>query len=80
MDAISGKFESRINGTIEKAISVAVEAEKETIIARAVAEFEKAVRQSVGSVALHVSNHFSIQRMGQDIVITVKMEKGGEGE
>lgn len=74
------KFESLINSQIEKAISSAVEEHKEELTAAAVEEFEKRVRKEVGEVALHVSNHFSIQRMGQDIVITVKMEKGGEGE
>lgn len=74
------KFESLINSQIEKAISSAVEEHKEELIAAAVEEFEKRVRKVVGEVALHVSNHFSIQRMGKDIVITVKMEKGGEGE
>lgn len=42
-------------------------------IKRAVADFERHLRELVGKVAIAVGSYYSIQRLGTDLVITVKL-------
>lgn len=59
---------------IETAIKETVDAAREQLVKEAVAEFEKQVREIVGKTAINVSNMYSLQRHGNELVIHVKLE------
>jgi hypothetical protein len=58
---------------IKKAISFYADGQKERIIKEAAAEFEKAVREACGRVAIMVSEYYSIERTGNQLIIKVEI-------
>ena len=58
---------------IQKLIRDRILEAQEAVIKDAVADFEKVIRQIVGKVAINVSNYYSIERSGPNLVITVKV-------
>jgi len=69
---------STLEETICKAIESQVDAEKEQIIKTAVAEFEKRIRTIVGQMTIELAQYYSIERLGSDLVIRVRIETGKE--
>jgi hypothetical protein len=65
-----------IAAAIEQALDKQIAEVKEQIIRRAVEEFNKEVREITAKTALKVSDCFSIERMGTDVIIRVKVENG----
>lgn len=61
--------------SIHDAIQKHIDSAKEQVIKDAVAEFEKSVRESVGKVSISLAEYFSIQRVGQDIIIHATIKK-----
>jgi hypothetical protein len=47
---------------------------KERVITDAVNQFEKDLRAKMGTVALNLANYYSVERMGGNLVITVRLE------
>lgn len=65
---------------IEMAIDQTLDAEKEKLILSAVREFEAAVRKRVGEITLSLSNIYSVNRFGSDLVIHVRIEESKSQE
>ena len=65
--------------SLEHAIYTALEDEthkiKETAIKEAVSQFEDALRKSIGLVAIRLLDYYSVERIGSELVIHVKLEK-----
>ena len=69
MSVTTQSFEQAIRTSIQQH----ADAIREDCIKAAVAEFETRLRQAVGRAAIDLSNHFSVQRLGQDLVISVRV-------
>lgn len=63
---------------LERALIQAIEGEvaqiREQLIKGAVAMFEREVRVALGRAAIDVTNYFSVQRQGPELVIRVQIE------
>jgi hypothetical protein len=73
MDPVT--FLNTLEESLKQAIQERVNEARERIVQVAVETFEKEVRQLIGSVAVNLSQFYSIQRLGPDLVIHVKMDK-----
>lgn len=74
IDQISA-MQERMYRNILNEINKCVDEAREQIIKDAVTEFEKRIRAAAGSVAIQVSDYFTIERslMGKDMIITVRV-------
>ena len=59
---------------IEEAIKTKSEQIKTQIVEEAVEQFETEVRKAVGQVSLNLFNLYSIERLGQELVIKVRID------
>jgi len=59
---------------IMAAIKSEIDRQREKVIEEAVAEFEEKVRKAVGQVVLQLSDYYSVERLGAELVIHVKIE------
>ena len=60
---------------VNDALAKQVEGAKEQVIKQAVQEFEEKVRTAVGNVAIRVAEYYTVQMLGSQLIITVKLEK-----
>ena len=60
---------------IEKAINAEIQTITEKLIKDAQEELNRKIPQIVAGVALEVYKHFSMERMGDDLLIKVQLEK-----
>ncbi len=64
---------------LEQALIQTVEREaerlREEVIGRAVADFEKALRESVLKKAIDLTGYYDITRMGDNLILTVRHAK-----
>lgn len=67
-----------IEKSIQEGIQSLVNEARERTIQVAVKTFADEVRRIVCGSAVNIANYYSIQRMGTDLVITVKMEDSPE--
>lgn len=65
----SGRIEKAIRDAMLETIAEA----KEAVVKKAVADFEKLVRERVGAVAISLLDYYDIQHNGPNLVITVKI-------
>jgi hypothetical protein len=77
--AVTETLESRILREIQTGIQHALDKAKADIVTQAVAEFEAQVKELVGTVAVRLLSHYSVQydKVG-NLVITVKIDGPGE--
>jgi hypothetical protein len=61
---------------IRAAIDKVVSNLQEEIISAAVKDFEFDLRKRIAQVAVTVADYYSVQRLGPDLVIHVKLDKG----
>jgi hypothetical protein len=71
--AMQNNTEEKIRGSIAEILEQEISKVREEVIAAAVAEYEAKVRKAVGNAAVQVSEFYSVHRMGNDLVITVKL-------
>jgi len=69
-----GTFEDRLMRDFHADIAKHVTNLKERVITDAVNQFEKDLRAKMGTVALNLANYYSVERMGGNLVITVRLE------
>jgi len=68
-------FQKSITRAILHEVNEQIEKAKEEAVAQAAEGFQKRVKEIIRNVALYISNYYSIERIGQDILIRVKFEK-----
>ena len=68
-------FQKSITRTILHEVNEQIEKAKEEAVAQAAEGFQKRVKEIIGNVAMDISNYYSIERIGQDILIRVKFEQ-----
>lgn len=66
-------FQSILHEAIKKAIQDTVDEAKERVIKVAVEMFEKEVRHSVSRVTVEALSHYSMERLGSELLIRVKI-------
>ena len=71
VDATSD-FQNSVARAILRETKDLIEKAKEEVAANAAEEFHRRVKHIIADVALNVSNYYSIERAGQDILIRVK--------
>jgi predicted Zn-dependent protease with MMP-like domain len=71
---MSVSLQDGLVSAIKNAVVTAAKEEQERLIVEAVQTFEKRLRTAVGNVAINVSDFFSVQRLGPELVIHVKVE------
>lgn len=59
------------------AVSQIIKDEAETFIKTAVAEYEAALRKKIAHIVLNVNDYYSVERMGQELIIRVMIGKEG---
>lgn len=69
------EFQKSVARGILHEVNEEIEKAKEEVAANASEEFKKRVRKIVSDVALDISNYYSIERSGQDILIRVKFDQ-----
>lgn len=67
-------IESRLLREVHVAINNQVLELREWVIANAVKQFEEDLRAKVGTVAINLANFYSVERRGESLVITVRLE------
>ena len=73
---IKTSMEDRLIIDIKNGIQARVDDAKETFIQNALRQYEKELRDRVGRAAIEISRYFTIEHVGTNLVITVKMEGG----
>lgn len=68
-------FEDTIKKQIADEIVDRVAACREEVVKSAVAEFDRQVRQEIGHASVAIANYFSVERVGPNLVITIRIEK-----
>lgn len=69
-------FDQQIMNSIHNALVARIEKIRADIIKHAEAEFDKAVREAVGTVAINLTSYYSLERLGTgELRITVKVGK-----
>jgi hypothetical protein len=68
-------FQKSIARAILHEVKEEIEKAKEEVAAKASEEFQKRVKEVIRNAALDISNYYTIERVGQDILIRVKFEK-----
>lgn len=59
---------------VEDAIKIRAEEIKDELILNSVIQFEAEIRKAVGQVSLKLFNLYSIERVGQELVIRVQID------
>ena len=62
--------------SIAQAIEAIIKTEAELFIKKAVADYEAALRNKIAHVIMCAHDFYSVDRMGQELVIRVQIEKG----
>ncbi len=65
-----------IEEAIERGLAIEIEKAVETATANAKAELERRVPQIVAGLAIKIMERVSIDRLGNELVIHVRMDKG----
>jgi hypothetical protein len=68
------ELERRLELSIQQQLEGYLAQKREMIIGEAITSFTRAVREAVGKAAVEVSDMYSVQRAGSDLVIRVKLE------
>jgi hypothetical protein len=68
-------FQKSITRAILHEVKEQIEKAKEEAVVQAAEQFQKRVKEIIGNVAMDISNYYSIERIGQDILIRVKFEQ-----
>lgn len=68
------KFEDKLLASLETELQRLAKEEMEPVIKKATADFEAALRARLGTAVLGLANHFSAERMSDNLVITVRNE------
>jgi hypothetical protein len=68
-----------IKHRVGEAMEVVIRDAREEIIAEAVKQFEKEVRVDVARAALAILNVYSVEHMGNQILIRVDIKGGSDG-
>lgn len=67
-------LESKVHEYVSKALQQAITEATELVIAEAKTKFEAEVRHAVGVNAINLSNFFSIQSHGSELIIQVHIK------
>ena len=68
-------FQKSITRAILHEVKEQIEKAKEEAVAQATEQFQKRVKEIIGNVAMDISNYYSIERIGQDILIRGTLQK-----
>jgi hypothetical protein len=70
-------LEARFLREIHKALDEHISELREKVIANAMQEFERGVREQVGKFAINLAKYYSVERMGDNlqIVVTIAAQK-----
>lgn len=68
-------FEDTIHRSIYSAIADEIERQREKVIKEAVEEFDRNIRKTIANAVISVSDYYSIQMLGPELVIHVKLVK-----
>jgi hypothetical protein len=60
---------------VHNMIESAVLNQREIVMKKAVEEFEAALRDAIGRVAINVTNYYSVEMNGSNLVITVRLDQ-----
>lgn len=69
-DFFGATFEKQVKAIIEAEINRAAE----PIIKQALEDIEKRMRERVAAAAVHIARQYSMQRHGDDLMITVRID------
>lgn len=72
--AVDTTSEQGLIRAIHLAVHEMAEHEKQKAIEEAVKEFERNLRDTIATVAVKVANYYSIERLGPNLLITVKID------
>lgn len=64
-------IQKAIHDEIQRRVADAIDVE----VKKASAEIERRVRSDVGAITANVCDHFSFEKMGSNLIITVKFDK-----
>jgi hypothetical protein len=67
-------LEVRMLRTLHDALEEKFKGVTEKVVADAKAQFEKELRAALGAAVLNLAHYYTVERMGENLVITVKME------
>ena len=65
--------EEIIRNRVAEGLATAVEEIRQDVIKTAVKDFETRIRERVGKTAINLASFYSVQRMGQEIIINVRI-------
>lgn len=66
---------NQIELAVHKAIQEQVDKAKEEIIQTVMKDFEKKIRETVGKVAITLANYYSVQTLGNELIIRVQIKQ-----
>ena len=72
---ISVGFDTVVRRALLEAVTKRVEAIRAEVEQHAVDEFARRVKRAIGEYAIEMSNYYSVQRLGPDLVIRVHLEQ-----
>jgi len=75
LSSATNDFQKSITRAILHEVKEQIEKAKEESVSQATEQFQKRVKEIIGNVAMDISSYYSIERIGQDILIRVKFEK-----
>lgn len=67
--------EYKIQRDIQRVLAEQIASAKEEVIKLAVKEFEHRIREVCAKTSINLANYYSVERMGANLLITVKMEE-----
>jgi hypothetical protein len=70
----SETLEQRMMRSIHEALDKKLKELKEQIIRDAITTFDNELRAAVGTAAIKISEYYSMERLGPNLVITVRLE------
>jgi uncharacterized protein YdhG (YjbR/CyaY superfamily) len=75
LSSATNDFQKSITRAILHEVKEQIEKAKEESVSQSAEQFQKRVKEIIGNVAMDISSYYSIERIGQDILIRVKFEK-----
>jgi len=72
--SVAESIEARMTRELHKGITERFEQIREQIVADAKQKFENELRAALGNVAINLASYYSVERIGGDLRITVKLE------
>lgn len=70
----SENLEQRLLRELHAALAHEIQKITETVISDAHATFEKEIRAKLGIAAINLANYYTVERIGGNLVITVRLE------